>query len=98
MADIARTTDEDDARIIAAALADPDAQPLTEKFWTNALPWDQHQKRMRRLRGQRGPQKAPVKKLISLRLDSDLIEHFRATGAGWQSRINALLRKAAGLK
>lgn len=34
---------------------------------------------------------------LNLRLDPDVIEHFRATGPGWQSRINASLRKAAGL-
>ncbi len=32
------------------------------------------------------------KKLISLRIDPDIIERFRATGPGWQSRINAVLR------
>jgi uncharacterized protein (DUF4415 family) len=45
----------------------------------------------------RGPQKRPTKRLISLRLDPDLIEHFRARGPGWQARINATLRKAVGL-
>ena len=45
----------------------------------------------------RGPQKRPTKKLISLRLDPDVIEHFRARGKGWQARINATLRKAAGV-
>ena len=40
--------------------------------------------------------KAP-KKLISLRLDQDVIDGFRASGPGWQSRINAALRdKLAG--
>lgn len=34
---------------------------------------------------------------LNLRLDPDVIDHFRATGPGWQSRINASLRKAAGL-
>ncbi len=46
----------------------------------------------------RGRPKADVTKdLISLRLDRDVIEHFRRTGRGWQSRINAALRKAAKL-
>jgi uncharacterized protein (DUF4415 family) len=45
----------------------------------------------------RGPQKRPIKQLISLRLDPDVIEHFRARGKGWQARINATLRKAAGV-
>lgn len=49
------------------------------------------------MRRKRGPQKRPTKRLVSLRLDPDVIEHFRARGPGWQVRINAALRKAAGL-
>jgi uncharacterized protein (DUF4415 family) len=45
----------------------------------------------------RGPQKRPTKRLVSLRLDPDVIDHFRAHGPGWQARINGTLRKAAGL-
>jgi uncharacterized protein (DUF4415 family) len=45
----------------------------------------------------RGPQKRPTKKLISLRLDRDIVDHFRARGPGWQVRINSTLRKAVGL-
>ena len=37
------------------------------------------------------------KKQVTLRLDPDVLEAFRATGKGWQSRINAHLRKALGL-
>jgi uncharacterized protein (DUF4415 family) len=44
-----------------------------------------------RARGQRGPQKAPVKDRIGLRLDHTVVEYFRSTGPGWQSRINAVL-------
>jgi uncharacterized protein (DUF4415 family) len=45
-------------------------------------------------RGKRGPQKAPTKKLVSLRLSADVIEHFKAGGPGWQTRIDGALRKA----
>ena len=37
-----------------------------------------------------------AKKQVTLRLDSDVVAAFRAGGAGWQSRINAALRKAVG--
>jgi uncharacterized protein (DUF4415 family) len=47
-----------------------------------------------RKRGQRGPQKAPTKQQVTLRLDRDVVERFRSTGSGWQSRINDVLRKA----
>lgn len=39
----------------------------------------------------RGPQKAPKKVPISLRLDKDVYEFFKASGKGWQTQINALL-------
>jgi uncharacterized protein (DUF4415 family) len=46
--------------------------------------------------------RAPVappgaKEQVTLRLDKDVLERFQADGAGWQDRINAVLRKAVGL-
>ncbi|WP_210189389.1 BrnA antitoxin family protein [Rhizobium rhizosphaerae] len=61
-----------------------DAQPMQGSFADIA-------QALERSRGQRGPQKAPVKERVGLRLDKDVIEHFRKTGPGWQSRINAVL-------
>jgi uncharacterized protein (DUF4415 family) len=40
----------------------------------------------------RGLVAAPTKTLLSLRVDSDVVEWFRAQGRGYQSRMNALLR------
>ncbi len=37
------------------------------------------------------------KKQVTLRLDQDVIDRFRAGGPGWQSRINEVLKKAAGV-
>ncbi len=42
----------------------------------------------------RGKQKAPTKKHIGIRLDADLVAHFRDGGRGWQTRINETLRRA----
>ena len=39
----------------------------------------------------------PSKEQVSLRIDQDVLERFQADGPGWQDRINAALRKAAGL-
>lgn len=36
------------------------------------------------------------KELVTLRLDKDVLERFRSSGAGWQTRINETLRKAVG--
>lgn len=49
---------------------------------------------MRRHRGARGPQKTATKKLVSIRLDQDVIERVKQDGAGWQTRINDILRDA----
>ncbi len=38
-----------------------------------------------------------VKEQVSLRLDRDVLDYFQEAGPGWQERINAALRKAAGL-
>jgi uncharacterized protein (DUF4415 family) len=43
------------------------------------------------------PKSAKPKEHVNMRLDPDVLAHFRAGGPGWQSRINATLRKAAKL-
>lgn len=48
-----------------------------------------------------GPPKAPpalpgVKETVTLRIDRDVLDFFQEGGPGWQERINAALRKAAG--
>jgi uncharacterized protein (DUF4415 family) len=41
----------------------------------------------------RGPQKAPTKVALSLRLSPEVVEHFKAGGRGWQTRIDDTLKK-----
>jgi len=41
---------------------------------------------------QHGPQKDPTKERITIRLSTSVVENFRATGPGWQSRIDSALR------
>jgi uncharacterized protein (DUF4415 family) len=38
-----------------------------------------------------------AKEMVSLRIDRDVLDAFQADGPGWQDRINAALRKFAGL-
>jgi uncharacterized protein (DUF4415 family) len=61
-----------------------------EAYWASAI---SHRgiKAFRRLRGQRGAQKAPAKRQVSLRFDPAILATFRASGPGWQTRINAAL-------
>lgn len=42
--------------------------------------------------GERGPQKAPTKERITIRLSREVVESFRATGEGWQTRVDAALQ------
>jgi uncharacterized protein (DUF4415 family) len=41
----------------------------------------------------RGKQKTPTKELISLRVDRDTVAAYRASGPGWQARMNAVLKQ-----
>ena len=73
---------------------DPDDAPeLTDEWFAGA---DLYEAGTLIRRGGR-PKKAEPKEAVSIRLDPDVVAHFRAGGPGWQSRINAALRKAAGL-
>lgn len=62
---------------------DPNDEKAVEAFFAKA-------KVVRR----RGPQKAPTKVQTAMRLDVDVVEHFKAAGAGWQTRVNDALKKA----
>jgi uncharacterized protein (DUF4415 family) len=90
---LAAMTDDEDRAITEAALADTDAQPLDHKHLARMRPTSAAEAAdlSRRVRG-RPPLDAP-KRLVSLRLDQDVIKRFRATGPGWQSRINEVLRR-----
>ncbi len=46
------------------------------------------------LRPRGRPRKESPKAQVTLRLDTEIVEHFKAGGAGWQTRINAALRRA----
>lgn len=74
---------EEDAAITAAALADPDAVPWTDAEWEAAKPM------LRRGR----PPAGVTKERITMRLSRDVVARFRASGPGWQTRIDAALKE-----
>jgi uncharacterized protein (DUF4415 family) len=77
----------------AALWIDPDDAPeLTKEYFEQADLYHGN-KLIRRGR----PPSANPKQALKLRIDPDIIEHFRATGPGWQTRINIALRRAAKL-
>jgi uncharacterized protein (DUF4415 family) len=75
-------TDEEDAAITAAAMSDPDAVPFTDAEWEQVKPL------VRRGR----PLGSGSKMQVTLGLDVDVLEKFRASGDGWQTRINDALK------
>jgi len=75
-------TAEEDAAITAAALSDPDAVPLTDEEWEAVKP------SLRRGR----PASANPKVFTAIRLDPEVLDAFRGSGRGWQTRINAALK------
>ena len=76
-------TDTEDAAITAAAMSDPDAMPFTDAQWAAVKP-----------NVRTGRPKAEVtKERITIRLSRDVVTQFRATGVGWQTRIDAALRQ-----
>ena len=73
---------------------DPDAPELDDDWFARARPAAEVVPRVvERWRRTRGKQKTPTKKSISIRLDTDVLAYYRATGRGWQSRINEALRR-----
>ena len=69
------------------------ARPASE-----VLPPELYAKLVARQPGQRRPQKAPTKVPVTLRLDREIVEAFKADGAGWQTRINTALKKIVSAK
>lgn len=77
-------TPAEDKAIVSAARSDPDAQPLTSKQLKAMVP-------MRALRGR--PKSQNRKLLISVRYSPEVVEYFKSTGEGWQSRMDGVLRQ-----
>ena len=81
-------TDEEDARLHAAALADPDNPPLTEEQMSRMVP-------AHLVKNRGGRPRIPRRKLqITARLDPDVLDFLRSGGPGWQTRMNDILRRA----
>lgn len=88
--DLPPISDAEEARIQAGIAADPDNPEWTEADFRNARPFAEVFPEMAAAIRKRGP--ARTKEAISIRIDADVLEKLRASGEGWQSRVNAVLR------
>ena len=75
-------------------LIDDENPEWTEADFKSALPFsalpESLQAKLKRI--SRGPQKAPLKERITIRLSPEVVGQFRATGDGWQTRLDAALK------
>ncbi|MBP9219377.1 MAG: BrnA antitoxin family protein [Sterolibacterium sp.] len=78
------STPEEDAAIAAAALSDPDATPFTDEEWTAVKPL---------ARIGRPPSAKPLKVPTTIRFDADVLAALKASGRGWQTRVNEAMRE-----
>jgi uncharacterized protein (DUF4415 family) len=83
-------------QIQAMIASDPENPELTEEELANMRPFaevfPELAEKFRQAAGR--PKAAQTKKAVSVRLDADVLAKFRATGPGWQTRINAVLKAA----
>jgi uncharacterized protein (DUF4415 family) len=73
---------DEDARIAEAIACDPDSAPDMSGEIAGIV------------RRPGRPPKANRKTAVTLRLDQEVIDRFKAAGPGWQTRINAALRRS----
>ena len=89
-------TDEEEAQIQRQIASDPDNPELTDAQLAQGKPFAEAfpdlMESIRRSRG-RPPVEKPLQQ-ISIRLDPDVVAKFKATGKGWQGRINEVLKQA----
>jgi uncharacterized protein (DUF4415 family) len=94
--DIPPLTDEEEAQIQRQIAADPDAPEATDEQLAQARPFAEVfpdlAESIRRARGR--PKVEKPLQHVSIRLDADVVAKFKATGKGWQSRINEVLKAA----
>lgn len=76
-------SDAENRLILRGAKADPDARPLSAS----------QLKRMAPIKSVLGrPKSESPKQLVSIRYSQEVLEYFRSSGAGWQSRIDGVLK------
>jgi uncharacterized protein (DUF4415 family) len=81
---IRRNTSAEESRILAGVEADPDTRALTQRDFARMRPFSEVVRRGR-------PKSAIRKEPVTVRLDPHVVGFFRASGPGWQTRMNEAL-------
>ncbi len=86
---------DEDSAILKAAELDSDALPMTDQELGRMRPAHEvHPELVAKYIRRRGrPKLESSKQQVTLRLDADVLDHFRGRGRGWQTAINGVLRK-----
>ena len=81
--------------IDADAPYDPNDPTAVEAFWNNAAvtPGGGVQATLAALRRARGPARKPRKTLLTVRYSPEVVAYFKATGKGWQARMDEALKE-----
>lgn len=82
---------DDDGEVRELTAADlrhfkPSAEVLPPELYAGLV-------EMNRRAGVRGPQKAPTKQATTIRFDADVLAALKASGKGWQTRVNDAMRE-----
>jgi uncharacterized protein (DUF4415 family) len=74
---------------------DPENPEWTREEFARAVTFDKLPSRLRQKISsrKRGPQKVPTKVPVSIRLSPEVVAAFRTSGAGWQARVDDILRE-----
>ena len=74
----------EEAAIARGVALDPGSAPLTDEEWEAVKP---------RARMGRPPSQEPLKAPTTIRFDADVLDALKATGKGWQTRVNDAMRE-----
>ncbi len=92
------TDEEEEAEIQRQIAEDPDDHEATDEELARAVPFakafPELMESIRRARGR--PPVANPKQAVTLRLDPETVERFKAQGPDWRARMGAALKRAAG--
>lgn len=87
---------EEDQAIDAGMAQDPDTFEIDANDFKALRPAQQAHPQLveayRKRQGERGPQKAPIKARVTIRLDAEVAAFFKEAGEGWQTRLNQVLK------